>query len=71
MTTGLDIFSPVINSVRIRLLDSFSRSSGYSLTQVGILPIIESKQSTTNDKTAAEAESPACVIKERAISLDL
>mmetsp|Transcript_11999 Transcript_11999/g.18403 ORF Transcript_11999/g.18403 Transcript_11999/m.18403 type:complete len:305 (+) Transcript_11999:215-1129(+) len=71
MATGLDIFSPVINSVRIRLLDSFSRSSGYSLAQVGILPIIESKQSTTNDNAAEVDESPVCVMRERAISLEL
>mmetsp|Transcript_18707 Transcript_18707/g.28461 ORF Transcript_18707/g.28461 Transcript_18707/m.28461 type:complete len:336 (-) Transcript_18707:57-1064(-) len=71
MATGLDIFSPVINSVRIRLLDSYSRSSGYPLAQVGILPIIESKQSTTQEKKAVIDKSPGCVMKERAISLEL
>lgn len=71
MATGLDIFSPVINSVRIRLLDSFSRSSGYSLAQVGILPVIETKQWTaSNDKATVIEDSPVCIIKERAISLD-
>lgn len=71
MATGLTIFSPIINSVRIRLLDSFSQSSGYSLAQVGILPIIESKRSAANEKDAEIDESPTCVIKERAITLDL
>lgn len=71
LATGLDIFSPVINSVRIRLLDSFSRSSGYPLAQVGVLPIMESKQSAANRKAAEIDESPVCVIKERAITLDL
>lgn len=71
MATGLDIFSPVINSVRIRLLDSYLRSSGYPLAQVGILPIIESKQSTTQEKKAVIDKSPGCVMKERAISLEL
>lgn len=71
ISTGIEIFSPVINTVRLRLLDSFSRSSGYSLAQAGILPIKESKQTTTNGKTAVVDESPVCVIKERAISLEL
>ena len=71
MATGLDIFSPVINSVRLRLLDSYSRSSGSSLEQVGILPVIESKQSTKNEKKENIIDdSPICVMKERAISLD-
>lgn len=72
MATGLDIFSPVINSVRLRLLDSYSRSSGSSLEQVGILPVIDSKQSKTNNgKVNTIDDSPICVMKERAISLDL
>jgi hypothetical protein len=70
MVTGLDIFSPVMNSVRMHLLDSFSRSSGYSLEQVGFLPIVDSKQPAEKGKAAEIDDSPTCVIKERAISLD-
>jgi hypothetical protein len=54
----------------MHLLDSFSRSSGYSLEQVGFLPIVDSKQPAEKGKAAEIDDSPTCVIKERAISLD-
>mmetsp|Transcript_15327 Transcript_15327/g.33122 ORF Transcript_15327/g.33122 Transcript_15327/m.33122 type:complete len:361 (+) Transcript_15327:187-1269(+) len=39
-----DIFSPVINAVRMRLLESFSKSSGFDLPQAGLIPVLASKQ---------------------------
>jgi hypothetical protein len=71
MATGVDIFSPVINTVRIRLLESYTQSSGYSLEQVGFLPIVDSKPPATNTKSADIDSSPGCVMKERAISIEL
>lgn len=71
MATGVDIFSPVINAVRIRLLESYTQSSGNSLEQVGFLPIVDSKQPATDTKSAGIDSSPGCVMKERAISIEL
>lgn len=66
----LDIDSPLVNAVRERLLES-SAKSGYELSQTGsFVPI--PKQVPLNDEKEINRfeESPACVCKEAAISLD-
>lgn len=63
----LDIDSPVVNAVRERLLESFAKSSGYELR--GVVPIPR-QEPLNNEKIGAFEESPACVSKEMAISLE-
>eukprot|EP01083_Nonionella_stella_P294783 1001947_1 len=63
----LDIDSPLVNAVRERLLHSFAKSSGYELCQnittEGLIKRDEKKDSPVY-------ESPACVLKEAAISIE-
>lgn len=44
-----DICSPLVNAVRIRLLESFAKSSGCELPQAGLMPATESKPEAYND----------------------
>mmetsp|Transcript_25899 Transcript_25899/g.55686 ORF Transcript_25899/g.55686 Transcript_25899/m.55686 type:complete len:204 (+) Transcript_25899:518-1129(+) len=67
-TFDLDIDSPMVNAVRERLLESFAKSSGYELSQGFV--IIPKQVVPLNDKINAFEESPACVSKEMAISLE-
>jgi len=76
-----DICSPVVNAVRIRLLESFAKSSGFALPQAGLIPVIDSKPAECDtmfigDETCLNSgkfdefgESPVCISREMAISL--
>jgi hypothetical protein len=79
-----DICSPLVNAVRIRLLDSFAKSSGCELPQVGLMPVTGSTSAATApgaqesftsvtegvDTEKFECyESPVCV-KEMSVSLE-
>mmetsp|Transcript_22018 Transcript_22018/g.46339 ORF Transcript_22018/g.46339 Transcript_22018/m.46339 type:complete len:362 (-) Transcript_22018:104-1189(-) len=82
-----DIFSPEINAVRMRLLDSFAQCSGYELSQVaGLTPIIRKARSTSrcnsldsnisnecfrDDKNCEYESSPICVSREMVTSLGI
>jgi hypothetical protein len=44
-----DICSPLVNAVRIRLLESFAKSSGCELPQAGLMPVTDSKPAASND----------------------
>lgn len=65
----LDIDSPLVNAVRGRLLESFARSSGCGLS-LEVLPIPKQVELGHKLDHNAFAESPACVSKEMAISLE-
>lgn len=64
---NLDIDSPVVNAVRERLLESFAKSSGYELR--GVVPIPR-QVPLNNEKIGTFEESPTCVSKEMAFSLE-
>jgi hypothetical protein len=79
-----DISSSLVNAVRIRLLESFAKSSGCELPQVGLMPATDSKlgacsdimSSSMRDEDACyddakheEIDSPVCV-KEMSVSLE-
>lgn len=76
-----DICSPVVNAVRMRLLESFAKSSGFALPQAGLIPVIDSKPAECDtmfigDETCLNSgkfdefgESPVCISREMAISL--
>ncbi|KAL7486294.1 hypothetical protein ACHAW6_011886 [Cyclotella cf. meneghiniana] len=76
-----DICSPVVNAVRMRLLESFAKSSGFALPQAGLIPVIDSKPAECDamfigDETCLNCgkvdefgESPVCISREMAISL--
>ena len=63
---NLDIDSDLVNAVRERLLESFAKSSGYELKAVVPIP----RTVPLNEKINAFEESPACVSKEMAITLE-
>ena len=80
-----DICSPLVNAVRVRLLESFAKSSGCELPQVGLMPVTgviplaavpgraqESFTSVAEDVVTEKLEcyeSPVCV-KEMSVSLE-
>lgn len=80
-----DICSPLVNAVRIRLLESFAKSSGCELPQIGLMSA-DSKPAASHDVMSSslrseedgncqdgakydEFESPVCV-KEMSVSLE-
>lgn len=65
----LDIDSPLVNAVRERLLHSFAKSSGYELCQ-GVINITTEGLIKSEKKDSPVQESPACVLKEAAISIE-
>jgi hypothetical protein len=79
-----DISSSLVNAVRIRLLESFAKSSGCELPQVGLMPATDSKLGACSDTMSSsmrdedacyddakheEIDSPVCV-KEMSVSLE-
>lgn len=53
-----DTFSPEINAVRLRLLDSFAKCSGYELSQVaGLTPIIRKTRSASRGSVSSESSA--------------
>lgn len=44
-----DICSPLVNAVRVRLLESFAKSSGCELPQAGLMPATDSKPEACNE----------------------
>ena len=81
--TGFNIFAPVVNAVRARLLESFAKSSGYELSQVaGLTPItctnfppctesISSDESMRSLQSSKYETSPVCVSREMTVSLNI
>ena len=79
---NLDIHSPIMQAVRARLLELFARTSGYELCQQDflavskqqeeelVLPNSQAGQSINKSFEEELTESPACVSKEMAISLE-
>jgi hypothetical protein len=77
-----DICCPVVNAVRVRLLESFENSSGFALPQAGLIPVTDGDSkpaSSLQDSLSCagdscfdkyeDFESPVCVSKEAAVSL--
>ena len=66
----LDIDSPLVNAVRERLLNAFAKQSGYELSQ-GVVNVLSQPQDPSSKESSPFEESPQCVAKEAAISLDI
>jgi hypothetical protein len=79
-----DICCPVVNAVRVRLLESFAKSSGFALPQAGLIPVTDSMPAAATLQECMSLgdegcfcekydecgeESPVCIWKEMAISL--